>query len=140
MAKPYRVGLLRSIAIGAAVRLGLSSGPTYILMTRGRKSGEMRSTPVTLVEREGRRWLVAPYGPVGWVHNARAAGRVTVSKGRRSEDVAVTEVPAAEAAPILREYLRKVPIVRPYFDVGADASDAEFLAEASRHPVFRIDP
>jgi hypothetical protein len=28
------------------------------------------STPITLVEASGQRWLVAPYGEVAWVRNA----------------------------------------------------------------------
>jgi hypothetical protein len=37
------------------------------------------------MELEGRRWLVAAYGPGNWVRNARAAGEVTLSRGRRSQ-------------------------------------------------------
>ncbi len=39
----------------------------------GRKSGVPRTTPVALGERDGRRWLVSPYGEVDWVRNLRAA-------------------------------------------------------------------
>ena len=43
-----------------------------------------------------------------------------------------------EATPVLREYLKKEPVTRPFFDVGPDASDKAVEAEAPRHPVFRI--
>ena len=33
--------------------------------------------PATVVEYDRRRWLVAPYGQVSWVRNARADGRGT---------------------------------------------------------------
>ena len=39
---------------------------------------------------------------------------------------------------MLREYLRSTPIVKPYFDVPADAPVEAFVAEATRHPVFRV--
>jgi hypothetical protein len=53
------------------IRLGVVPG-TYLLTVRGRKTGIPRSNPVTLVDGDqGRRWLVAPYGDVGWVRNAR---------------------------------------------------------------------
>ncbi len=142
MAWQYRLGPARrafNVVARTAIRVGIAPPSSYILSTRGRKSGELRSTPVSIVKREGSRWLVAPYGHVGWVHNARAAGRATLSRGSRSEDVAVTEVSAVEAAPVLRAYLRKYPVVAPFFDAGWSASVEEFVAEAARHPVFRID-
>ena len=114
--------------------------------TRVRKVGGVpyrrspRSTPVTLVKEDGQRWLVAPYGPVGWVHNARATGHVRLSRGRRSETVRVKELAAEAAAPILKAYLERVPITRPYFDVTPDAPLAAFAAEASKHPVFQVVP
>ena len=43
---------------------------SYLLTTRGRKTGRPRTNPVVPVEHDRRRWLVAPYGPVSWVHNA----------------------------------------------------------------------
>lgn len=81
---------------------------------------------------------MSPYGTVGWVHNARAAGRVTLSRGWKSRDVPVTEISAEEAAPVLRQYLKKVRIVRPYFDVTVDSPLEDFAAVASEHPMFRI--
>ena len=43
-----------------------------------------------------------------------------------------------EAAPVLREYLRTTPIVKPYFDASADDPVEAFAAEAAAHPVFRV--
>lgn len=48
--------------IGALVRAGLVPS-TYMLTTRGRKSGRPLTHPATVVEHDGRRWLVAPTGP-----------------------------------------------------------------------------
>jgi deazaflavin-dependent oxidoreductase (nitroreductase family) len=122
------------------LRLGLAPRTTVLLTVPGRRTGRPRSTPVTLIEEDGQRWLVAPYGPVGWVHNARAAGQVQLSRGRRSETVRVKELAPEAAAPILKAYLERVPITRPYFDVTPDAPLAAFAAEAPQHPVFRVDP
>jgi deazaflavin-dependent oxidoreductase (nitroreductase family) len=105
---------------------------------RGRKSGQPYSTPVTLVEENGQRWLVAPYGEVGWVRNARAAGIITLSRGRKYESVSIVELPPEDAAPVLKEYLAQAPVVRPFFDVTPKSELADFVAEAPRHPVFRI--
>jgi deazaflavin-dependent oxidoreductase (nitroreductase family) len=111
-----------------------------LLTVPGRKTGLPRTTPVAPLEDAGGHWLVAPYGPGGWVRNARAAGRVTLSRGRTSRSFAVTELPAEEAAPVLKRYLAEHPrSVGAYFDVSKDAAIEEFAAEAARHPVFRLE-
>jgi deazaflavin-dependent oxidoreductase (nitroreductase family) len=124
--------------ISVLVRLGMNLRGTYLLSVAGRKSGKIYTTPVTLVEQGEQRWLVAPYGEVNWVRNARAAGRVTLRRGRHSETVTIVELSPEECAPVLKEYLKRVPTVRPYFDASADSSLEAFVAEAARHPVFRI--
>jgi hypothetical protein len=98
----------------------------------------MHTTPVTLIEEGGQRWLVAPYGPVNWVRNARAAGQVTLTRGRRSETVTVVELSPVESAPVLKEYLKQVPVVRPFFNVTPESPLEAFIAEAPKHPVFQI--
>src|ERR1700731_4769182 len=125
--------------VSAALRLGGTPDTTYLLTVKGRTSGLPRTTPVTLVEEGSQRWLVAPYGPVGWVRNARVAGDVTLTRGRRAETVRVEEVTnPAEAAPILKLYVTRVPITRPYFTAGPEAAVEEFATEAGRHPVFHL--
>ncbi len=62
--------------------------------------------PVTLIEEEGQRWLVAPYGEANWVRNARVAGRVTLSRGGRSQPVSVTQLGPEENAPRAQEVRR----------------------------------
>jgi deazaflavin-dependent oxidoreductase (nitroreductase family) len=120
------------------LRWGLGPRHTYLLSVRGRVSGRLRATPVTLVEDGGLRWLVAPYGEVGWVQNAREAGEVTLSRGRSRETVVVFELEPAEAAPVLKRYVQEVRIARPYFTVPPDAAVGAFGGEAARHPVFRV--
>ena len=141
MAATYRETALRRLGnalISPAARLGLAGKRTHVLTTFGRKSGRPYSTPVQLVFDDGRRWLVSPYGERAWVENARAAGEIELTRARRTERVRVEEVGAEEAAPILREYLRTTPIVKPFFDATADSPLEAFAAEAERHPVFRI--
>jgi hypothetical protein len=84
---------------------------------------------------------VSPFGEVGWVHNARAAGQVNLRRGKNDETFTVTEVDPQDAVPVLREYLAKKPVgkyVGAYFDVEPDSSDEDFAAEASKHPVFEL--
>jgi deazaflavin-dependent oxidoreductase (nitroreductase family) len=137
----YRNTWLRrgvSMLIAPAARLGLAGKRTNVLTVAGRKTGRRYSTPVQLVFLDGRRWLVSPYGEREWVKNARAAGSVELMRARKTERVRIEEVDARTAAPVLREYLRKTPVTRSFFDADKDSPLEDFAAEASRHPVFRI--
>ncbi|MGH2344078.1 MAG: nitroreductase family deazaflavin-dependent oxidoreductase [Chloroflexota bacterium] len=120
------------------LRLGIAPKGTYLLTVPGRRSGMPHSTPVIVVEHGVQRWLVAPYGAVNWVRNARAAGQVTLSRGHRSESVTVVELGPEESAPILKEYVQRIRVARPYFDAVPQAPLEAFAAEAARHPVFRV--
>jgi deazaflavin-dependent oxidoreductase (nitroreductase family) len=141
VAATYRPTFLRRLGnalIKPLARLGLAGKRTHILTVVGRKTGRRYSTPVQLVLDDGRRWLVAPYGERSWVKNARAAGEVELTRARRTERVRVEEIGPEEAAPVLREYLRTTPIVKPYFDASTDSPIEAFAAEVQRHPVFRV--
>jgi deazaflavin-dependent oxidoreductase (nitroreductase family) len=142
MAKTYHVNFadrVENALITALLRAGVNMGTTSLLTVRGRMSGQPHTVPVVLVEQDGERWLVAPYGVVQWVLNIRAAGTATLTRGRRSETISVAELPAQEAAPILKEYLLHVSGgVRSYFDARRDSPLEAFEREASRHPVFQI--
>ena len=142
MAARYKRGLARRAVnrlVRLLLRLGSGPGGTYLLTVPGHRSGVPRSTPVTLVEKGGRRWLVAPYGEVAWVRNLRAAGKAALSRGGRTEEIAVREVGAEEAAPVLKLYVMRVPITRPYFDARPESELDAFRVEAPRHPVFSIE-
>ena len=134
------VDRLNDAFIAALLRLGVKVGPAALLTVRGRKSGQPHTVPVLVVERDGRRWLVAPYGVVQWVRNIRAAGTATLTHGRRSETIAATELSAEEAAPVLKQYLavQHAADIQRYFDATKDSPVAAFEREAARHPVFRI--
>ena len=142
MAKQYRVGTVRRMInrlIASRIRKGRGADNMYLLTTLGRKSGMERTTPVTLAISAGKRYLVSPYGTVGWVHNIRDTGLAELSRGGQVEEISVTEVDAETAAPILKQYVQEVSIVRPFFEVDKDASVEEFALEAPRHPVFMIN-
>ena len=139
--KPYRKSLWRrglNAVVRPLARLGLTGPRTHLLTVPGRRTGRPWSTPVSIVEEDGERWLVAPYGARNWVLNARAAGWVELRRGRRSERLAVVELEAEEAVPVLRRYYELARVTRPFFDVSLDSPATEWLAEAPRHPVFRL--
>jgi deazaflavin-dependent oxidoreductase (nitroreductase family) len=139
--RPYRRSLWRR-ALNAFVRplarLGLAGPHTHLLTVRGRTTGKLWSTPVSIVQDGEERWLVAPYGERNWVRNARAAGWVEVRRAKRHERLRVEELDAEAAAPVLREYYRRYRVTRPFFGASLDSPHEAWLAEAPRHPVFRL--
>jgi len=139
--RPYRRSFWRR-AVNALVRplarMRLGPRTLHLLTVPGRMSGKAWSTPVTIVELGGERWLVAPYGARNWVLNARAAGHVELRRGRHHERIQVEEVASEAAVPVLREYYRRYRVTRPFFDVTLESPDDAWLSEAPRHPVFRL--
>jgi len=141
MAKTYHLSPWRRLVndlVRGLLRVGLGPPHTYLLTVEGRRTRRVYSTPVTLVEEGGRRWLVAPYGEVAWVRNARVSREITLSRGRRRERLVLFDVEPAEAASVLQRYVAQVPITRPFFDVTRESSLDAFAAEAARHPVFLL--
>jgi deazaflavin-dependent oxidoreductase (nitroreductase family) len=126
-----------NVVMSPLTRVGLAGRHTYLLTVRGRSTGRAYSTPVVLVE-NGERWLVAPYGDVSWVRNARAAGEVELSRAGHTAAFRIEELAPEQAAPVLKRYLTGAPVVRPFFDVKPDSALEEYVAEAPRHPVFRL--
>ena len=142
MAKTYHVNVFVRISNAMTIfllRIGVKMGTMTLLTVRGRKSGQPHTNPVTLIELDGDRLLIAPFGAVNWVRNLRAAGEATLTRGRHSEHVSAAELSIQEAGPILKKSLAGAPsFVTNYFDVTPDSSLADFECEAPRHPVFRL--
>src|SRR5262249_37874313 len=109
--KPTRSAVMRlaNAAVTGLVKLGFKPGANAILTVPGRKTGLLRSTPITVAEYQGRRYVQCPYGEVDWVRNLRAAGKASLQSGRRIETVTVRELNAEEEAPILKVVLGRAP-------------------------------
>ena len=98
---PDPITLRRKIAnwpVKRLLGLGVPLPNTYLMTVPGRKTGERHTIPLTLVEHEGQRHLVGTRGEVNWVRNVRAAGQVTLSRGRAYEILPVTELEPEQAA------------------------------------------
>ena len=122
--------------VSLLARVGV--GPIQLLTTRDRTTGEPHTIPVVPVDQGGTRWLVAPYGAVGWVRNARKDGRVRLRYGRTAHDYAIREVGADEAGPVLKRYVAVATKTSAQFGATKDSPVADFAAEADRHPVFEL--
>jgi deazaflavin-dependent oxidoreductase (nitroreductase family) len=127
-------------AVEFLTRRGVSVVGSRVLAVRGRTSGAWRTTPVNLLEHDGRRYLVSARGEGQWVRNLRAAGTGELRVGRRTEAFRGRELSDEEKVPVLRAYLKRWKFeVGAFFDgVGPDSDDEEFRAIAAKHPVFEV--
>jgi deazaflavin-dependent oxidoreductase (nitroreductase family) len=105
-------------------------GGSKQLAVRGRRTGRIQRVPVIPLEHEGARYLVTPRGETDWVKNIRAAGEADLGRRSGVEHIRVSEVPAAERAPIIAAYqMLAGKAVTSHFEALPDPAD---------HPVFRI--
>lgn len=142
MAKSYQVTFavrMGNLITTTLLRAGVRLGGMALLTVHGRKSGVPRTTPITLGEHDGQRYLLAPFGDVNWVRNLRASGTGTLTRGRHTETITVVELTPQQAAPVLKRSLAGAPrFINNYFDVTPASSLQDFEREAPRHPVFLV--
>ena len=126
---------------GLLVGFGLGLPHNYLLQVRGRKSGRVYSTPVDVLSRDGKRYLVAPRGYSQWVRNAIASGTVSLKKGRRSEEFGIRLLSDDEKPEILKSYLDRYKLtVQRYFPVPAGSPTEAFRPLTGQYPVFELIP
>lgn len=138
--QPTRGDELFSGVLAWLARHGVSVFGTHLLVVKGRRSGEPRSTVVNVLEIDGQRYLVAPRGDTQWVRNVRAAGEAELRVGRRGQAVLTTELADDDKGPILRAYLRKWgwEVGRFFEGVDRKATDEQLAGIASGFPVFLL--
>ena len=139
---PWWLKYVNKVMIGLSkLGVGGEKGPV-ILTVAGRKTGKPRSTPVTPMTVDGHRYIVGGLPGADWVANLRAAGNATVHQGRRAQQVRMTEVPAEQARPLLRQFPVLVPTGVSFVKnagLVTGPNPDEFEALAGRLPVFRFD-
>ncbi len=126
----------------ALQRLGVVIGTMRLLSVPGRKSGKLRTTPVSPLTVDGKRYVVGGFPQADWVKNARTAGWGILARGRKEERVRLTELPEEERAPILCEFPREVPHGVQFFVKAGivESPDPEaFATAAPRCTVFRVE-
>jgi deazaflavin-dependent oxidoreductase (nitroreductase family) len=137
--KPKPFERFMNKTIGVAARLGFVPRYVYLLQVRGRRTGKMYSTPVNLLEFNGRRYLVGGRGHAAWSKNAAAAGEVTLIRGKDVQRLRAVELPDDQKPEILRAYLNEYrQTVQRFFSVPASSPLQAFRAIADRHPVFEL--
>lgn len=81
-----------NVVLKFLTRRGVKAGPVSIIAVAGRRSGRPHSTPVTPWVVDGKRYVIAGIGTSDWSRNARAAGAGTLTSGRTTTRVRLTEV------------------------------------------------
>ena len=127
-----------------ALRRGINVGKEHpvVLTVPGRTSGKPRSTPITPMQIDGHRYVVAVFPGADWVRNVRAADAATLTDGRHTEHVRMVELSPEQARPLLRAFPAQVPAGVGFLKkVGlvTDGRPEELEALAGRLPVFRFD-
>lgn len=137
--KPTRIERIFNRAFGFLIGIGVSFRDKYLLQVRGRKTGKIYSTPVNLLELNGKRYLVAPRGRAQWVRNAEAAGEVTLKKGSRRLQFNLRPVAGADKPQILKAYLEQFEReVQTFFPVPAGSAVEAFSGITQNYPVFEL--
>lgn len=128
-------------AFGALVGLGLGPRDYYLLQVKGRKSGRVYGTPVSLVSLHGVWFLVAPRGRTQWVRNAEASNDITLKRGSIRRRFRLKTLAEADKPPVLLAYLERYrSVVQRYFPVPAGSPAGAFAEIAARYPVFELAP
>jgi deazaflavin-dependent oxidoreductase (nitroreductase family) len=137
--EPTTVEKIFNRVFGFLVGLGLGFSHSYLLEVRGRKSGKLYSTPVDLLERNGKKYLVAPRGRTQWVRNAEAAGEITLKKGSSRQKFGLRPLADSEKPEIVKAYLdsfkREVQI---YFPIAAGSPPEAFVELTANYPAFEL--
>ncbi len=137
--KPNAIERLFNRFFGFLVGLGLGLKHNYLLQVRGRNSGKLYSTPIDLLELDGKRFLVAPRGYTQWVRNAEAAGEIALKRGSWRQSFRLRAVTNAEKPELLKAYLdRFQTTVQRYFPVAAGSDVRAFDAIAANYPVVEL--
>jgi deazaflavin-dependent oxidoreductase (nitroreductase family) len=124
---------------GFLVGMGIGLSHSYLLQVKGRKSGKIYSTPVDLLELNGKRFLVAPRGRTQWVRNAEAAGEITLKKGKFRQRFSLRAIPDADKPPVLKAYLDRFESeVQRFFPVAAGSPIESFEQLAESYPAFEL--
>jgi deazaflavin-dependent oxidoreductase (nitroreductase family) len=126
---------------GFLVGMGLGFSYNYLLQVRGRKSGKIYSTPIDLLEMNGKKFLIAPRGRTQWVRNAEAAGEITLKKGSKRQKFRLRPILDPNKPEILKAYLDTFKReVQRYFPVPAGSPLPAFVGIVQNYPAFELIP
>ena len=140
-----RSGAITTRLLGA----GVPMGPNAAVTIRGRTTGKPRTTPLAVVEIDGRRWLLGAYGDVHWTRNLRAAGEATIRSDRgtstcsRASSTRTRRPPGSATS--LMPYTARMGSVWRHVGTAILRAFARDIVEdpaaaAAHRPVFELTP
>ncbi|HVR79946.1 MAG TPA: nitroreductase/quinone reductase family protein [Acidimicrobiia bacterium] len=121
-------------------RRGLKTGTIHILTVPGRTSGQMRTTPISLLTLDGVDYTVGGLEDSDWVRNVRAAGWGYLAYGKEQRKVRITELAPDQRESVLRAFPIEIPHGTQFFERvhGIQPDPDGFASLADRCPVFHI--
>jgi deazaflavin-dependent oxidoreductase (nitroreductase family) len=122
------------------MRLGLLPRRWVTLEVRGRRTGTVTRFPLGMADVGGQWYVVSMLGECNWVQNVRAAGGCATLRRRRARAVRLVEMPVEERAPVIKQYVKRVPGGRPHIPVDRHEPVEAFEIVASNYPVFQVVP
>jgi deazaflavin-dependent oxidoreductase (nitroreductase family) len=141
---PWWLKYVNKVMIGLhKLGVGFGGKGPVVLTVPGRKTGKPRTTPVTPMTVDGKRYVVAGLPGSDWAANARAAGEATLQVGRHTDRVRMVEMSTDDARPLLRAFPVEVPSGVGFIKnagLVTGPNPDEFEALAGRLAVFRLDP
>jgi F420H(2)-dependent quinone reductase len=102
------------------------------LSVRGRTTGRWHTVSVAVLEHEGQRYLMAPYGDTDWSLNIRVSGYGRLEKSGQVEELTAIDVPVDQRPPLIEAYLRR------YAKMPTVARSFRSLPGPEHHPTFLI--
>ena len=111
-----------------------------VLETVGRRTGEVRRTPIAVVRSGGLSYLVSPDLSRDWVRNLAAHPQCTVVSRDGSFVTHAEPADHDESIRVIRTYLQSmtVPWALKAFPIGPGADDAEIAAHLTTIAVLRL--
>jgi deazaflavin-dependent oxidoreductase (nitroreductase family) len=124
---------------GSLTKRGLSMPYSFLLSVPGRRTGETRSVAVNLLQHNGKLFLVSTRGHTQWARNARASGRIFLTRGRLRMEFSSRVISDSEKPAILQSYLSRFKwMAWRFFPVRSGSPLATFEPIAVRYPVFEL--
>lgn len=120
--------------------LGLNLQGAEMLTVVGRKFGQPITFPVNPLDFEGQRYLIAVRGESNWLKNARAAGEVSLHRGRNHADWTVTDVTDRDLKiRLMQAYLQRWGWqVQGFMKLGKSSTAEEIAARIDEFPIMAI--
>jgi hypothetical protein len=112
---------------------------SFLLSVPGRRTGEIHSLPINLLQLNGNLFLVATRGHTQWARNACKSRKIFLTRGRLHIEFSVRAIPDSEKPAVLQSYLNRFKwMAWRFFPVRASSPLAKFEPIAARYPVFEL--